>query len=228
MSMKNFEELYRKAEEGKATQEELAQIAEEIVTARKVNKILQEEEADLFSEAEASEAAGAKAASEKIEDLAEEEAPKKRLKKEKGAKKGPTIEPASEESMKRLLRRHRIIQVIIGVVTVLVVLAVVWGGRTFMVMENASKNTNVSREQAIEIAKDLVIEEHGASSSSIVVTDVESHLNTGDGMNHATRIYEIDLRDGTNEYEIRVNGRTGETHLTDMDWDDHDFDHDFD
>lgn len=228
MSTKKFDELYKKAQEGTATQEELAQLAEEIVTARKVNKILQEEEADLFSEREAREEGRDEAANADTAETAKEKLSEKFGKEDRSAKKGPTIDPASEESMKRLLRRHRIIQVIIGVVTVLVVLAVVWGGRTYMVVHNASQNSKYTRDDAIEIAKELVVEEHGASSSNVVVTDVESHLNSGEGMNHASRIYEIDLRDGTNEYEVRVNARTGESHLTDMEWDDHDFDHDFD
>ena len=186
----DFEELYKKVENGTATDEEAAFVAREIVKAKKISSIIGDADDDF------------------------DEPPK-----------APAFEEAGMDTVQKARRSYNFKNTIRIIVIVLIMIALVTGGTLWYIFgtaaASAKKSASIDQEAAMDIARELAAEYTEADPDKLVVHDVDRHLDLSDGIRRAMRIYEIELRDGTREFEVRVNAVTGEARLTDIDMRDH-------
>ena len=176
----DFEELYKKVQDGTATEEEKAYVEDKI---HRISQILDEP-----------------------------------------AVKSPEIELADEATVKAARKKFSLRSTIRTIVVVLCVLAVIACGVCGYIFGTAipaaKSSASISREQAVDIAKDCVIEYISADDNiEFVVHDVDRDLNTRDGLKNAVYHYEVELRYNGVEYEVDVNAKSGYAVITDIDRD---------
>ena len=110
------------------------------------------------------------------------------------------------------------IRIIIVVLCVLAFLAAAICGYIFgTAIPAAKRNSDISREQALEIAESYLADYLGKDASKFVVHDIDKHLNSADGLKNTVCCYEFELRDDFTEYEITVNAASGYAIITDVD-----------
>lgn len=110
------------------------------------------------------------------------------------------------------------IRIIIVVLCVLAFLAAAICGYIFgTAIPAAKRNSDISREQALDIAKDYLSEYLGKDAHEFILHDIDRHLNSADGLRKSVYCYEFELRDDFTEYEVTVNAASGYAVITDVD-----------
>ncbi len=177
----NFEDAYKKVQDGTASDEEAAFVAREIVNAQKVSALL---------------------------DAAEPQR--------------PLLAPADEETFRKARRSFNLKTTVRVIVIVIVSLSVIAGATLGIIFGTAGsaakKSARLTREDAIDAAVAYVAGLSSTDAKDFVVHDVDKRLNVSGGLTKATRIYQIELRDGVREYEVEVNAASGYVTLTDMEY----------
>ena len=177
----NFEDAYKKVQDGTASDEEAAFVAREIVNAQKISALL---------------------------DAAETQR--------------PLLAPADEETFRKARRSFNLRTTVRVIVIVLVSLGVIAGATLGVIFGTAGsaarKSARLTREEAIDAAAAYAAALSDTDAKDFVVHDVEKRLNMSGGLTKATRVYQIELRDGVREYELEVNAASGYVVLTDMEY----------
>lgn len=110
------------------------------------------------------------------------------------------------------------IRMIIVVICVLAVLAAAICAWIFgTAIPAARRNSDISEEQALIIARDFLAGITGEDVSGYLIHDIDRHLYSEHGLRSTVYCYEIELRDGHTEYEVTVNAASGYATITDID-----------
>ena len=132
----------------------------------------------------------------------------------------PVLETADEDTLRKARRAFNLKTTLRVIVIVIVSLGVITGATLGIIFGTAGSAANKSavytREEAIDMAIAYASDIEGADAKSFAVHEVDRRLNMSSGLTKSTRVYKIDLRDGTHEYEIEVNAASGYVTLTDI------------
>ena len=134
----------------------------------------------------------------------------------------PVFQQADAETIRQAKKKHNrktlIKTIAITIVSLLLIAAIVCGIIFIPSCTSAAKNQIVGREEAIELAKDCVVDLYKVNRDELTVRDVDKELDINGRLNNAVYIYEVKLRakDGT-KFEVEVSTKSGYAQLTDMD-----------
>ncbi|MBE6574161.1 MAG: hypothetical protein E7652_07195 [Ruminococcaceae bacterium] len=115
-----------------------------------------------------------------------------------------------KKAKKKLNSRNTLKTVIIVCLCVAVIGVLVAGGLYAAVFLSANKSKNLSRKEAVEVAKNCLAEhERIANVGDIRVGEVDEDIETRNNPFNSFYIYEVDLTYDGYSYEVVVNGNTG-------------------
>ena len=117
--------------------------------------------------------------------------------------------------------KHSFKAIVTTVVVVILAIAIIGGAAVLIVhsirSNNADGNTRITREQARELAISYVEENYADVPGSIFVEDIDCDLESGFDIGKAYYEYSVELSKGSLEFEVEINGRTGEIIYVDVD-----------
>lgn len=134
----------------------------------------------------------------------------------------PILAEADEETVRRARKRH-ILRLTIRVIVIVVLSLGVIAGATLGIIfgtagHAAKKSAVLSRDEATEAAIDYIADYTDKDAKSFIVHDVDRRLDMSDGLTKSERVYEVELRDGEREYEVKVNAVSGYVVITDIEY----------
>lgn len=134
------------------------------------------------------------------------------------------ISEASDEAYKKAAKKHRtktiITTVIISLLAIALIACIALLVLRGVTNENAESNTRITEAEAKEIAISYVEEHYADVVGDIFVEDVECDVESGLDIDKAYYEYEVELKKGNMEFDIEINGHTGEIIYVDADYDD--------
>lgn len=134
------------------------------------------------------------------------------------------ISEASDDTYKKAAKKHRVKNIVTIAIVSLLALALLAAIAFFvlrgMTTESADANTRISRDEARDIAIGYIEENYGNVLGDIFVEDVDCDLESGLDIGKAYYEYSVELRKGNMEFEVEINGHTGEIIYVDADYDD--------
>ena len=139
--------------------------------------------------------------------------------------KEPTVVAVGEpdgERIKKALKAFNYKTAVRATLTVVIALcvaaAVVLGVVFGISMYSAKNSLNYSQEQAVELAKQSVVEYTGEEiGDNCVVKYIERELDMDNGLRQSVYVYDIELICDNVEYEIKVSAESGYAIIADID-----------
>lgn len=191
----DFEKLYQKIKDGTATEEETKLFKEELRKAKEISSILDESSDHESEETHTSEPR------KKISDI--------------------ILKSTDTESFKKALSYfnfRQAIKTIVIVSVVFVTLSVLIIGTVLgIAFYNANNTDNISREQAVGIAKNHIAEYAEIPVDKLIVEQVDKELDISFHLTKSRYFYEIELLHSGGEYTVIVNAESGYVHIDDID-----------
>ena len=134
---------------------------------------------------------------------------------------GGILNVAEGDTIKKARKQFNFRNTIRIIIVVVCVLALIAGGICWYIFGTAvpaaKRNSDISREESLEIARDYLTEFLGKDASGFYVHDIDRHLFSDYGLKDSVFCYQIELRDGITEYEVTVNADSGLATITDID-----------
>lgn len=131
------------------------------------------------------------------------------------------ISEADGNAYKKAAKKHGLKTILTTIVVAVLAIALIGGAAVLIVhaisTNNADGNSKITREEARSLAISYVEENYGDVPGEIFVEDVDCDLESGFDIGKAYYEYSVDLRKGGLEFEIEINGRTGEITYVDVD-----------
>ena len=131
------------------------------------------------------------------------------------------ISEADGGAYKKAAKKHSLKTILTTVVVAILAIAIIGGAAVLIVhsirSNNADGNTRITREQARELAISYVEENYADVPGSIFVEDIDCDLESGFDIGKAYYEYSVELSKGSLEFEVEINGRTGEIIYVDVD-----------
>ncbi len=134
------------------------------------------------------------------------------------------VAEASDEAYKKAAKKHRTKTIITIVFVSLLAIAILAAAAVLIIhgvtTDKADTNTRMSRDEARELAISYIEENYADVPGEIFVEDVECDLESGLDIGKAYYEYSVELKKGNMEFEVEINGHTGEIIYVDADYDD--------
>ena len=134
----------------------------------------------------------------------------------------PELAKAEAETVRRARkqfnRKTLVRTVVIVLCSLLAVAALVCGIIFIPSCSSAGRNLNVSKTEAVEIARQCLEDYLGGDTERYYVDYAHRHLSINGSLTDAVYVYKIQFEDiADNEIEIKVNARSGYAMVTDVD-----------
>ena len=134
----------------------------------------------------------------------------------------PGIARADVETVRRARRQfnHKTLirTVLITLCSMLALAALVCGIIFIPSVSAANKRLRVSKEEAVTLARSCLEERIGGDTEDFYIDYAHRHLNINGSLTDAVYVYKIEFENmAVEEYEIKVNARSGYAVITDVD-----------
>lgn len=134
------------------------------------------------------------------------------------------VAEASDEAYKKAAKKHRTKTIVTIVLVSILAIAILAAAAVLIIhsltADNAGNNTRMTRDEARELAISYIEEHYADVPGEIFVEDVDCDLESGLDIGKAYYEYSVDIKKGSMEFEVEINGHTGEIIYVDADYDD--------
>lgn len=134
------------------------------------------------------------------------------------------ISEASDGAYKKAVKKHRtktiVTTVIISLLAIALIVCIALLVLRGVTNENAEANTRITEAEAKELAIKYVEENYPDVVGDIFVEDIDCDLESGLDVEKAYYEYEVEIKKGNMEFDVEINGHTGEIIYVDVDIDD--------
>lgn len=134
------------------------------------------------------------------------------------------ISEASDDAYKKAAKKHRtktiVTTVIISLLAIALIACIALLVLRGVTSENAEANTRITEDEARQIAINYVEEHYPDVIGDIFVEDIDCDLESGLDIDKAYYEYEVEIKKGNMEFDVEINGHTGEVIYVDADFDD--------
>ena len=124
----------------------------------------------------------------------------------------------NREKVRSEKRKSGLMWVAIGFGLLVVACGIVFGSIFGVAKGSAKENTTVSKERAVEIAKEYVESNYESVEGDVRVNETDREMIVSEGLKKAYYKYEVELTKGTKlKIDIDIDGRTGKVIFAELD-----------